>query len=146
MRRQPDFAEEVATWGRELQALGARMVRAAALQRGVGGAERTRAVPEKLRLVMRIVGGRFGVGERQMRSERRDRPIVQARQACMAVARNELKMAWGQIGRCFGRDASTVHHAQQVARDLCETDAQFRGDYEWCVGEVEHQLRMKNAK
>ena len=103
-------------------------------------AERVRAVPEKLRLVMRIVGGRFGVGERQMRGARRDQPIVQARQACMSVARVELKMPFDEIGRWFRRNASTAHHAQGVARDLCETDGKFRRDYEWCQAEVGRRL------
>ena len=81
-----------------------------------------------------------------MRGQTRQQPVALARQMCMAVARDELKMGFGQIGRCFGRTAHSARRAECTVRDLCETDAKFRRDYEWCKGEVEHKLKIKNAK
>jgi len=144
MKSRPDIVKEIAVaarLSRQLQAVVARIQRwAPALCPDDPTAQRSRSVPQKLQVLIGVVGGRFGVGTRVMRSQTRQQPVAEARQVCMALAREKLKMPFEQIARCFHRSRHAARHAEDLARDLCQTDARFRGEYEWCQAELDKRL------
>lgn len=58
-------------------------------------------------------------------SVRRDRKYAWPRQAAMYLARELGNFSLLRIGRAFGRDHSTVHHAVQSVAARCQVDADF---------------------
>ena len=77
------------------------------------------------------VCGFTGFTPEQIREEKRQqREIVEARQLCHFIAKNN---SWGTlalIGRRFGdKDHATVLHSSKTISDLLETNKEFRDQY-----------------
>ena len=53
-----------------------------------------------------------GVSSTDMMSNRRDAPTVMARQVAMYLARRITRQSYPTLGRRFGRDHTTVMHAE----------------------------------
>lgn len=74
--------------------------------------------------VCRSVAREFGVAVTGLRSKRRHRSLVVARQCAMLLAREFTSNSVSQIGRYFsGRDHSTVVHACQRISRLAQSDS-----------------------
>jgi chromosomal replication initiation ATPase DnaA len=65
---------------------------------------------ETIRTIQDAAARRFGVEPAWLASERRDRPVIDARWAAMWLCR-EAGFSYPRIGRAFGRDHSAVMHA-----------------------------------
>lgn len=70
-----------------------------------------------------MVAREFNIPLDQITSPSRRREIVQARQIAMYLLRNELDVAFAQIGQLFGgRDHATAMHSVTRAESLLQTD------------------------
>jgi chromosomal replication initiator protein len=73
--------------------------------------------------VQRASAEYFGIGLRDLRSERRHRAVALPRMVAMYVAREKLKLSYPDIGMRFGgKDHTTVMNAHRRVTSLAETD------------------------
>jgi chromosomal replication initiator protein len=78
--------------------------------------------------IVRRVSAYFRLEPRQLRSQRRQRRLLIARQVSMYLARRLTPLSLQQIGACFGgRDHTTVLHACRKVEQALERDAQLSG-------------------
>ena len=74
-------------------------------------------------MLIAMVAREFNIPLDQITSPSRRREIVQARQIAMYLLRNELDVAFAQIGQLFGgRDHATAMHSVTRAESLLQTD------------------------
>lgn len=74
-------------------------------------------------MLIAMVAREFNIPLDQITSPSRRREIVQARQIAMYLLRNELDVAFAQIGQLFGgRDHATAMHSVTRAEALMQTD------------------------
>jgi chromosomal replication initiator protein len=78
--------------------------------------------------IVRRVSDYFRVEPRQLRSSRRQRSLLIARQVSMYLARQLTPLSLQQIGACFGgRDHTTVLHACRKVEAAIKNDSQLSG-------------------
>jgi len=76
--------------------------------------------------IKRVVSAATGVSVLDMESERRLRPLVDARQLGMYLARMMTKHSFPAIGRAFGdRDNATARHAVEMVEAKISTDPEY---------------------
>lgn len=81
--------------------------------------------------IQKTVADFYHIKMTELLSRRRTRNLARPRQIAMALTRELTQMSLPNIGEAFGgRDHTTVLHACEVIRELSESDAQFRHDYE----------------
>ena len=69
----------------------------------------------------------FGIKEpEQLKSERRDSPINNARQAAMYIIRELTDLSQDEIGKIFGRNHSTVNSALKNVQNRISTDSKYK--------------------
>ncbi len=69
----------------------------------------------------------FGIKEpEQLKSERRDSPINNARQAAMYIIRELTDLSQDEIGKIFGRNHSTVNSALKNVQNRINTDSKYK--------------------
>lgn len=69
----------------------------------------------------------FGIKEpEQLKSERRDSPINNARQAAMYIIRELTDLSQDEIGKTFGRNHSTVNSALKNVQNRINTDSKYK--------------------
>jgi len=74
------------------------------------------------------VSAYFQIQPRQLRSPRRERRLMLARQVSMYLARRLTPLSLGEIGAWFGgRDHTTVLHACRKVEAALEGDVQLSG-------------------
>lgn len=82
-----------------------------------------------IRAIQLACASYFNVAPIEMRSVRRARPIVNARQVAMYLAKTLTPFSYPQIGRQFGnRDHTTVLHAVRRVTAKMQDDAAFLAD------------------
>lgn len=70
------------------------------------------------------------LSEDQIKRHSKKREIVEVRQCCMHLAKNNTRESLSYIGRFFGEfDHTTVLHAIKTISNLIETDSSFRDKY-----------------
>jgi chromosomal replication initiation ATPase DnaA len=85
-------------------------------QRGFNGREETMAACDA---VIDLAGALFDVSGRDLRQPGRTAlATARVRQIAMYVTHVTLGIAMGEIGRCFGRDRTTVVHACHLIEDM----------------------------
>ncbi len=67
----------------------------------------------------------FGADARDVLAYNRRPTVCDARHVAMAVLYVRFGWTLKRIGRTFGRDHSTVHHAICKVRNLCDVDPEF---------------------
>ncbi len=78
-------------------------------------------VAERCRCVETVVAHAFGVALADLRHETRGHaPVAFARQVAMYVVHVWFGCSLSAVGRCFGRDRTTVAHACRVVEDRRE--------------------------
>jgi chromosomal replication initiator protein len=88
----------------------------------LGAAERALSIGS----IQQIVAQLMRVSLADLVSQKRKRPIVQARAMAMALAKELTQLSYADIGREFGdRDHSTVMHSCKQVRDRMKTDTDF---------------------
>jgi len=70
--------------------------------------------------VVDAVSKSTGVTVAEIMGPRRDRNIIRARFAAMAIARDYLNLSYPQIGREFNRDHTSVINAMRRVDALCD--------------------------
>ncbi|MBA8876711.1 helix-turn-helix domain-containing protein [Phyllobacterium myrsinacearum] len=69
--------------------------------------------------VIDILSSFFNVSGRDLRSHSRcERSVARVRQIGMYAAHVALSLSMSEVGRAFGRDRSTVHHACHLIEDM----------------------------
>ncbi len=68
----------------------------------------------------------FGVTVEQIKSERRDANINNARQAAMFIIREITDLSQDEIGKTFGRNHSTVNSSLKNVQKKMETDSKYK--------------------
>ncbi|MBQ2244267.1 MAG: chromosomal replication initiator protein DnaA [Oscillospiraceae bacterium] len=69
--------------------------------------------------VLRYVCRYYGVEQKQIMSQQRSRNVAEPRRVAMYLIRSLTKLSFPDIGRYFGRDHGTVHHAvKKMESDL----------------------------
>lgn len=76
--------------------------------------------------IIRAVSICTGISYDDMKSTKRKREIVEARQMAMSVIRKETTVHFHQIAKLFKRDHSTVIYGINTMSDLIETSAVHR--------------------
>ena len=76
----------------------------------------------------------FGYTLEEISIQSRKRQIVQPRQMVMAAMWHSKKLGLASIGELMGgRDHTTVIHAREAVKDLCETDFKYQQIYDGLV-------------
>ena len=75
--------------------------------------------------IVRVVSKKFGVSEEEMTSPKRSKPINEARQVSMWLARQMTDDSYSSIGRHFNRDHSTVYNAIANIERRSQSDRSF---------------------
>lgn len=90
-------------------------------RRRAGGRRETDRQVERCRCLEAVVASTFGVGVADLRDRSRGHaPVAFARQVAMYVAHVWFGLSLSAVGRCFGRDRTTVAHACRVIEDRRE--------------------------
>jgi len=81
--------------------------------------------------IQKTVAEYFKMRVSDLHSKRRNRQITRPRQMAMALSKELTTMSLPEIGDAFGgRDHTTVLHAQRKVKELVESDAGVREDYQ----------------
>jgi len=72
--------------------------------------------------IQRAVCEHYGIARAELLSARRDRRLAWPRQEAMALAAARDRLSTTLIGRCFGRDHTTVLHAIRAVADRAGRD------------------------
>lgn len=83
-----------------------------------------------IRLIADICSDYYGIGYRDMISDRRSVPMVHARHVAMYLARTLTFQSQPAIGRVFGRDHTTVLHAIRHVETMIAGDAEVAEEIE----------------
>lgn len=90
--------------------------------------------------IQKLVCDYFNITIDVLNSNKRQRPIVQARQLVMYFAKEYTKSSLASIGNyCGNRDHATVLHALRTVNNLRETDKQFRASF----NDLEKKIKTK---
>ncbi len=82
--------------------------------------------------VQRAAAEYFGIGLRELRSERRHRAVALPRMVAMFVAREKLKLSYPDIGMRFGgKDHTTVMNAHRRVSAIAEEDENVKRAIDW---------------
>ena len=82
--------------------------------------------------VQRAAAEYFGIGLRELRSERRHRAVALPRMVAMFVAREKLKLSYPDIGMRFGgKDHTTVMNAHRRVGAIAEEDENVKRAIDW---------------
>lgn len=68
----------------------------------------------------------------KMRSKRRNRPIVEARQIFCKIAKEETYYTLDEIGSIINKDHATVIHSCRTAKNLIKTNKEYKKKYDDC--------------
>lgn len=79
--------------------------------------------------VFGIIQCYFGISEKTLIDKGRPRNVVYPRFIAMFFLHQYYGLTFTRIGEMFNRDHTTVMNAVKVARDLVETDDEFRHDF-----------------
>ena len=69
----------------------------------------------------------------QLRSKKRQREIVEARQIYCKLAKKRTKYTLEQIGSAINKDHATVLHSVRTCNNLIETNINFKNKYHDCA-------------
>lgn len=83
-----------------------------------------RSSNDRVRGIMQICAGRYGISVMDILSDSRAEMILKARQQAMWLAAKETGLSYPAIGKLFGRDHTTVLHA--VRRENTRTGENVR--------------------
>lgn len=70
----------------------------------------------------------YGIEQKALFGQRRDRDLVEARHIAIYTIRKHCKKGSEWIGRMFNRDHTTVLYACQKVKNLMETEVGFKND------------------
>lgn len=77
-----------------------------------------------------IICQHFDIDSEKLKSKKRDRDIVEARQFAMYFSRIRTKKSYAKIGKHFGGfDHSTVFHSFKVVDELSMYNKEFRSKF-----------------
>ncbi len=94
-----------------------------------------------LDFILAIVSEAFEVSPVDLKSKKRKREIVLARQVAMYLAKKFTKASLKEVGKFFGgRDHSTVIYSIQAVEDLLEIDHQFSHRVDDVVKQIKSNL------
>ena len=68
----------------------------------------------------------FGVTAEQLKSERRDANINNARQAAMYIIREITDLSQDEVGKVFGRNHSTVNSSLKNVQNKINSDSKYK--------------------
>lgn len=81
--------------------------------------------------IQKVVVEYFRIPQKELIGPKRTRIYARPRQIAMGLARELTNDSFPDIGEAFGgRDHSTVMHACEKVRELCQTDPAFNEDYQ----------------
>ncbi len=81
--------------------------------------------------IQRVVSEYFRIPLKELTGPKRTRIYARPRQIAMGLSRELTNDSFPDIGEAFGgRDHSTVMHACDKVRELCQTDVAFNEDYQ----------------
>ncbi len=75
--------------------------------------------------IIKVVGEFFGVKVTELKSKKKSKQIAVARQVAMYLSRYLTKMSYPHIGEKFGKDHSTVIHAENQIKKKIQTDTEL---------------------
>ena len=76
--------------------------------------------------ILEKVSFTFGVTAEQLKSERRDANINNARQAAMYIIREITDLSQDEVGKVFGRNHSTVNSSLKNVQKKMDTDSKYK--------------------
>jgi len=100
----------------------------------------------RMAAVVRLVGRKFAVPEWQIYSDNRRENVARARQICMALGWKEFKLSLRGVGKLFSRDHCTVTKAIRAVKDLYDTNAAFRQEYDALVAGISGKIQPPRAQ
>jgi len=75
--------------------------------------------------IIKVVGEFFGIKVNELKSKKKSKQIAIARQVAMYLSRYLTKMSYPHIGEKFGKDHSTVIHAENQIKKKIQTDTEL---------------------
>lgn len=94
----------------------------------------------QIALIIGVINRRFGLSKHDLRSPRRDKPLVDYRHMAMYLAREFTPYSLSQIGRAFGgRDHTSVMHGIDRMKRLIETSPAIKN----IVSELQEAIRLR---
>lgn len=81
--------------------------------------------------IPKLICAYFGLDESEVKTKNRKRELVKVRQLCMYFQKLFIPNAsLKTVGIYWNRDHSTIIHARQTVQDLCDTDKQYKADFD----------------
>ncbi len=75
--------------------------------------------------ILKVVAEFFGIKVNELKSKKKSKQIAIARQVAMYLSRYLTKMSYPHIGEKFGKDHSTVIHAENQIKKKIQTDTEL---------------------
>jgi chromosomal replication initiator protein len=75
--------------------------------------------------IIKVVGEFFGIKVNELKSKKKSKQIAIARQVAMYLSRYLTKMSYPHIGEKFGKDHSTVIHAENQIKKKIQVDTEL---------------------
>ena len=105
-------------------------------------------VPAEFAMIFRRVIAQvtrvYPVQESDLLGTSRVHRIVTARMVAMVMLRVHSTATLAEVGQCFGRDHSTVGHAQRVVAEWCETEPRERDRVEVVRKAIQEEASTDN--
>jgi chromosomal replication initiator protein len=99
-----------------------------------------------MEIIIRTVSAFTGISVRDIRSDRRQAPIVRARFIAVHLCREFTSASLPVIGRMLGgRDHTTIIHALRRAADRSQRDPVFAADIGALGLELQMQIEVSNG-
>jgi len=90
--------------------------------------------------ILEKVSFTFGVTPEQLKSERRDANINNARQAAMYIIREITDLSQDEVGKVFGRNHSTVNNSLKNVQKRIDSDSKYKN----LINEIIKNINDKN--
>lgn len=96
--------------------------------------------------IMKALSHVLGVSERDIRSKRRYRVLVDARHMYCAIMRRVSLLSLKDIGRTLSRDHSTIIHALKEHSNKIYGDPAYASAYDEVIDFINISIQNKNVK
>jgi len=96
---------------------------------------------QKVAIIKRVVSLFTNISIQIMESKNRKREVVEPRQIAMTLIKLNTRLSLKSIGKEFGnRDHATVISAKSKVFDLCDTEKNFKQDFDTLSSMIKKEL------
>ena len=103
-------------------------------------------IAKTLELVTKATAIICDLNEAEMKSESRERQLVDARRIAYAVAKKHFNYPYTYIGRFYGKNHATIIHQVKAHEAICQTEKDYCKRYEMVRNCVRDKIGIDHLK